>query len=296
MNYLFVIAMVLCSLSASAGVTAPWERAAERGETLETTEASPMSVTDDSLTVSDAPKLVVTQVDSIKTAKKEAWATSGIYRFRPLQLIVPAAMIGVGVIGLESHWIISGNHEVREELQEGGHGQFTIDDFTQFAPAVAVYGLNLCGVKGVHDFGERTIILGTATLLTLTAVYTIKATGNVERPDGSARNSFPSGHTAVAFMGAEFLRREYRNVSPWIGVAGYAVAAGTGFLRMYNNRHWATDVLAGAGIGILSTEISYWVYPYLSRVFYPGRRRHPDIALLPVISPDSKGLACSITF
>lgn len=221
---------------------------------------------------------------------------SGIYKFKPVQLIVPAALIGVGVVGLESHWIIRGNNEVREELQESQHGNLTIDDFTQFAPAVAVYGLNLCGLKGVHNFGERSIIAGTAALLTLSAVYTIKATGNVQRPDGTAHNSFPSGHTAIAFMGAEFMRREYRNVSPWIGVAGYVVAAGTGFLRMYNNRHWATDVLAGAGIGILSTEIAYWIYPYVSRIFYPSKRHGNMAAVAPFISPEAKGLTCHITF
>ena len=30
---------------------------------------------------------------------------------------------------------------------------------------------------------------------------------------------------------------------------------------MYNNRHWLNDILAGAGIGILSTKFSYWIYP-----------------------------------
>ena len=238
----------------------------------------------------------ISESDSIKIGKKGKWAKSGIYKFKPLQLIVPAAMIGVGVIGLESHWIIRGNHEVREELLENGHRQFTIDDFTQFVPAVAVYGLNLCGLKGTHNFGERTIIMGTATLLTLSAVYTIKSTSNVQRPDNTSYNSFPSGHTAIAFMGAEFLRREYWDVSPWIGFAGYAVAAGTGFLRMYNNRHWTTDVLAGAGIGILSTEIAYWIFPYTSKIFYPSRRRGRNVAIIPFVSSETKGLACRITF
>lgn len=262
--------------------------------------ANPDSFSAVSLTDSEMMKAVVS--DSLPVAlnaplsKKELWAKKGIYKFKPLQLVIPAALIGIGVIGLESHWIIRRNNEIRDELQEGGHEQFTIDDFTQFAPTVAVYGLNLCGVKGVHNFGERTIILGTAAFLTLSTVYIVKATGNVERPDGSARNSFPSGHTAFAFMGAEFLRREYWNVSPWIGVTGYVVAAATGFLRMYNNRHWATDVIAGAGIGILSTEIAYWVFPYVSKLFYPGRRKGRNVAIAPFISPQAKGIACHITF
>lgn len=115
------------------------------------------------------------------------------------------------------------------------------------------------------------------------------------RPDGSSRNSFPSGHTATAFVGAELLRREYWEVSPWIGVAGYAVAAGTGFFRMYNNRHWLTDVLSGAGIGILSVEAAYWLYPTISKTFF--RKRYlKNLRLSPYASPQEKGLACSIVF
>lgn len=62
-----------------------------------------------------------------------------------------------------------------------------------------------------------------------TSVLVLKSVTKVERPDGSARNSFPSGHTAMAFMGAELLRREFWEVSPWIGVAGYVVAAAQDF-------------------------------------------------------------------
>jgi membrane-associated phospholipid phosphatase len=55
-------------------------------------------------------------------------------------------------------------------------------------------------------------------------------------------------------------------------VAGYAVAAGTGFFRMYNNRHWFTDILAGAGIGILSAKASYWLFPYISKKLFKKKR------------------------
>ena len=217
------------------------------------------------------------------------------YKFKPLQLVVPGALIGVGIIGLESDWLKYQNREVRDELQENIDHRLTIDDFTQYAPMAATYGLNLCGIKGKHGYGDLTIILGTAYALMGTTVYAMKNITKVERPDGSARNSFPSGHTATAFMGAELLRREYWDVSPWIGVAGYAIAAGTGFFRMYNNRHWLTDVIAGAGIGILSVQAAYWLYPIITKTFF-RKQYHSNMFLSPYVSSESKGVTFQMTF
>lgn len=216
------------------------------------------------------------------------------YQFKPLQLVIPATLIGVGVIGLESDWLKWQNEETRDELQEHHHGQFTVDDFTQFVPLAATYGLKLFGVKSRHGYADLTIIAGTAYLLTSLSVYGVKSITNVRRPDGSSRNSFPSGHTATAFAGAELLRREYWNTSPWIGVAGYAVAAGTGFLRMYNNRHWLTDVIAGAGFGILSAEAAYWLYPVISRTLF--KHRGDNVIVTPTITADHIGVAGVVRF
>ncbi len=132
---------------------------------------------------------------------------------------------------------------------------------------MSVYALNGLGVKGNNNFRDRTFILATSYLLMGSTVAILKNTTHVMRPDGSSDNSFPSGHTATAFMGAEFLYQEYKDVSVWYGVAGYTVAAATGFFRMYNDRHWLTDVAAGAGIGMLSTKVAYWSYPFIRRTF-----------------------------
>ena len=220
---------------------------------------------------------------------------SNPYRFKPLQLIAPGTLFTVGLIGCESDWFQARNKEIRDELQENIDRKFTIDDFSQYAPMVATYGLKLCGVKGKHGYGDLTIILGTAYALMGITVNTLKSTTRVMRPDGSSRNSFPSGHTATAFMGAELLRREYKDVSPWIGVAGYAVAAGTGFFRMYNNRHWLTDVIAGAGVGIMSAQAAYWLYPVISKTFF-RKRFLKNTFISPYVSEEGKGLACNITF
>lgn len=217
------------------------------------------------------------------------------YRFKPLELIVPGTLIGIGIVGLESDWLKRRNREIREELQENAPRKITVDDFAQYAPTVATYGLNLCGIKGKHGYGDLTIISGTAFALMSLTVHATKRATRVMRPDGSARNSFPSGHTATAFMGAELLRREYRDVSPWIGVAGYTVAAGVGFSRMYNNRHWMTDVIAGAGIGILSVQAAYRLYPVVSRAFF--RRQYLKNAYIsPYVSEYSRGVSCCIVF
>ena len=71
--------------------------------------------------------------------------------------------------------------------------------------------------------------------------------------------SFPSGHTALAFTGAVILDKEYRHVSPWISVAGYAVATGVAVDRMARNRHAWQDVTTGAAIGVGSTLLGYWL-------------------------------------
>ena len=111
------------------------------------------------------------------------------------------------------------------------------------------------------------------------ATIGIKSWAKVERPDGTSNNSFPSGHTATAFSGAEFLWQEYKDVNIWYGISGYIVATGTGFFRIYNSRHWLSDVVMGAGIGILSTKVAYWIYPYVqSKLFRSSKNTTAAIA------------------
>lgn len=189
-------------------------------------------------------------------------------KFSYKQLILPSTLMAYGIaesvlvpnLKLLNYGIA---HEVANHMPE----KFQIDDITQYVPAVSVYVLNLAGVEDKHNFKDRTIILGMASIFTAASVNTIKYTARVERPDKSARNSFPSGHTAIAFMGAEFLWQEYKDVSPWYGIAGYTIATGTGAFRMYNNKHWFGDVAFGAGVGILSTKMAYWLYPAVDRKF-----------------------------
>lgn len=212
-------------------------------------------------------------------------------RFKWKQLIIPTALIGYGVIGIESDQIKYFNSEIKDELKENIDEKVTIDDFSQYLPALSVYGLNFSGVKGKNDITDRTIIISTAYLVMTTSVLSLKSITKVQRPDGSSFNSFPSGHTATAFVGAEFLWQEYKDKSIWYGISGYIVAAGTGFFRMYNDRHWFTDVAAGAGIGILSTKFAYWIFPYLNKKFIKTEKRTSYNFISPTFSNNTIGLS-----
>ena len=134
----------------------------------------------------------------------------------------------------------------------------TFDNYLQHAPAVATYGLKISGVKGRNKLPRTLLSHATSLVIMGALVNSIKYTARVERPDVSRRNSFPSGHTAVAFTNATFMHKEYGDVNPIYSVAGYSSATFVALGRSLNNRHWLPDILAGAGIGILSTQLGYF--------------------------------------
>lgn len=221
----------------------------------------------------DSSKISTHSIDS--TQLKIKWHYENQNRFPIKQLVLPGAMIVYGFTTLGNEELQELNTEVKDEVYaESQHPSKHIDNYLQFAPAAAVYALNAIGIKGKNNFRDRTMIYMMSNLIMGTTVYTLKKTTQQVRPDGSAYTSFPSGHTAEAFASAEFLYQEYKELSPWYGITGYAVAATTGYLRLYNNKHWLGDVVAGAGIGIASTKISYWLYPKLQRLIFKDKAMH----------------------
>jgi hypothetical protein len=204
-------------------------------------------------------------------------------------LIIPAGMVAYGVVALHNVGLRDVNKKINEEVAiEHPHNAITIDNYLQFAPAAAVYGLNAMGIHGKHNFKDRTILYSMSMLIAYSTTSAVKKFSGETRPDGSDNYSFSSGHTANAFAAAEFMRQEYKDVSPWYGVAGYAVAATTGYLRMYNNKHWFGDVVAGAGIGIASTKIAYWLYPVLQRSVFK-KSKNPNTMIMPTYQNGAVG-------
>ncbi|MBF4486679.1 phosphatase PAP2 family protein [Flavobacterium sp. CSZ] len=218
-------------------------------------------------------------------------STSNHLKFNYKQLIIPGVLIGYGVIGIGNDQLLSFNHQIKAEVTEDIDEKITIDDFSQYAPAASVYALNAFGVKGKNNMRDRSVIFVTSYVIMASTVLGLKSIVKEERPDASSKNSFPSGHTATAFAGAEFLWQEYKDKSIWYGIAGYAVATGTGLFRIYNNRHWLTDVAAGAGIGILSTKLAYWINPYITRkLFKSSSESNSASMIMPFYNGQQYGL------
>jgi membrane-associated phospholipid phosphatase len=168
------------------------------------------------------------------------------------------------------------------------------DNYLQYLPTAMYFGLSALPTKSKHTFPEKICVAAVAFISETALVNGLKYTIREQRPNFGERNSFPSGHTTTAFAGAELVRSEYG----WgVGMGAYALAATVGFMRMYNNRHWFNDVLAGAGVGILSARIGYWLLPLNRHIFRIPRKGQAMIAT-PVYYSDTQavGVTCAIQF
>ena len=181
--------------------------------------------------------------------------------FQYKNLYIPT---GLMVAGILSNGNKSGSlkHQVADKRYEMmPHFENHIDDYAQFAPFVAIYGFEMAGMKPKTDWKNRTAILIKGQMLNLGMIYILKNAVRDTRPDGTAL-SFPSGHTANVFAGATMLSMEYGDQYRWVPYVSYGVATGVGVMRMANNKHYISDVLFGAGLGILSMKIAYWTHQY----------------------------------
>ena len=161
-----------------------------------------------------------------------------------------------------------------------------IDNYTQYVPLALTIGLKLGGVESRSDWPRFWASSAASAAIMAGLVNGIKYTASEMRPDGSTRNSWPSGHTATAFLAATILHKEYGLTrSPWYSVGAYTLATATGVMRVLNNRHWISDVLSGAGIGILSVELGYGLMDLLFKnrglqrgdlSVYPDLRSNPS--------------------
>lgn len=107
----------------------------------------------------------------------------------------------------------------------------------------------------------------------------LKVSVNRLRPDSTDRAAFPSGHTSASFALATVAASKYG----WkVGVPACMLASFVGFTRMENGSHYLSDVLFGAGVGIVSGRA----------VFKYRKQSHPDrYVFTPFIVPGGGGVA-----
>ena len=167
-------------------------------------------------------------------------------------------------------------------INEGGYPE----TYLQYVPAAMDLGLGFAGASCRHNFMDRFVMGSMAFISETLLVNGLKLAVNEVRPDGTADNSMPSGHTATAFTGAELTRMEYG--WGW-GAGAYGVATATGVLRVAHNRHWWWDAVAGAGIGIISAHIAGWLMPSVQNLLddwgmysFFGTSRSPELDNLSV--------------
>ena len=184
---------------------------------------------------------------------KTKWYKSKLFR----ATAVPAVLIGYGAYTFDG-----GGFYTNQEANRDIHKLFPtyrtkLDDILIFVPYLELAAVELLGVESRNDRINTLLIIAKGQAIMLTSTFLIKYLSQEERPDGSDNLSFPSGHTAQAFLAASIVHNEFRDKSQWYGVGAYTIATSVAALRMINTKHWQSDVVAGAGIGILSAHLAY---------------------------------------
>lgn len=195
------------------------------------------------------------------------------------QFIAPVALFSSGALLI--------NTALNEDLQSNANNFFgddfhtSADNYLPFVPVAQIYMGKTFGLTPKNNFKRQTINIAVANAIGAAVFTTLKYTVKEERPDQSDDLSFPSGHTTIAFTNAAILYYEYKDSNLWYASSGFLFATATGILRIANNRHYTSDVLAGAGIGLASgLLVSYW-NPFKSLTF--GKKNKTTAFVYPQI-------------
>lgn len=151
-----------------------------------------------------------------------------------------------------------------KRMIQGKFGDMTktkIDDYIQYIPDLTVFAAHFVGIKHKNTLWNTAKYMAISQLATCIIVQTVKRMTDLPRPYGG-RYTFPSGHTSQAFVGATAQYHEFKDFNPWFAYCGFVFSSAVGVMRVTNNRHWAPDVLWGAGIGMLITNLVYYYEPF----------------------------------
>jgi membrane-associated phospholipid phosphatase len=204
--------------------------------------------------------LILLYLFAIKTyAQKDSSFYNKQYNYK--SYIVPAIFVAYGISNYGNNGY-PGSIAIKNFRNDNFISFYSsADDYIAFAPGLLMLSLDLFHVKSKSDFANQAAITGKSVLISLALVTILKYSTQVLRPDGTAQNSFPSGHTAFAFTLAEVLHQEFKHKA-FVFITGYTLATTVGAMRLLNNRHWFTDVMVGVGIGMATTKFIYATHKY----------------------------------
>ncbi|MDV6169058.1 phosphatase PAP2 family protein [Flavobacterium sp. DG1-102-2] len=215
-------------------------------------------------------------------------AKSGFIR----QTAIPLGMITAGVLLSKSGFEKSLKTNVRNAV--GNDFKTGIDDYIRYAPIVQLYAADAFGVKAKNHWFDQTKNLAISYILTDFITNSLKKNVHKMRPNVSMGDeSFPSAHTTQAFTTATVLYEEFKDSSPLLAYSGYVFAVSTGALRIMNNAHWFSDVVVGAGIGILVTKVVYMLDPLIK--WNPFLKKK-EVLILPQVAANEYGVYMSYKF
>jgi len=218
-----------------------------------------------------------------KTKKREFTYKKNLFTKR----IIPVALISAGFLLSTSDFEKSLQQDLRDVV--GNDFNTKLDDYTRYAPVVQLYAADILGAQSKSHWFDQTKYLVLSSLISNGTSTLLKKRIHKERPgsyESTHANSFPSGHTTTAFTTATVLYEEYIDTNPILAYSGYAFAIATGSLRMANNAHYLSDVLVGAGIGILSTRL---VYHFNYLIDWNPFKKTSGIAFTPQYTGDGIG-------
>jgi len=209
--------------------------------------------------------------------------------------IAPAA---VGLVGLGIYFWDDARTSIQDAISLGYETPKAMGaDQLRYVPFAVSAVLPMFGLypkhKPLHSIPLGFISYCFADL----CVNTIKNATKEARPHPTLTecNSFPSQHTSEAFIAATFLHQEYGHYSPWISVAGYACATYVAWARVAGDYHWSNDVLVGAAMGTICTNLVYFAYDGLSDWIY-SKTHNDKLSIMPFASSHSGGIYLTYEF
>ncbi|MBF2707011.1 phosphatase PAP2 family protein [Flavobacterium soyangense] len=199
--------------------------------------------------------------------------------------VLPISLITGGLLISGSAFEKSFQESVRNSV--GEDFSTSVDNYTRYAPIVELYAADALGIKAKNHWFDQTKNLTLSIIITDFITFKIKKISNKTRPNGNGNpDSMPSAHTSSSFTNATVLYQEFKDTSPLLAYSGYGFAATTGALRITNNAHWLSDVLVGAGIGMLVTNVIYYFDPIIK---WNPFKKTDNITLLPEIDNNRYG-------